>query len=162
MKLRKITIKNGICKIPLTQGKFAYCDESDYDLVKDSNWSVLKAPNNRFYASSKGKYMHRILLKLNRRSKLEVDHKDHDGLNNRRNNIRKCSRQQNIFNQRLRKNNKSKFKGICWYQDKNKWKAQIQLSRKTIFLGYFKKKSEAIKAYMKIAKKYHKNFIFNN
>jgi hypothetical protein len=74
-----------------------------------------------------------------------VDHMDGNSRNNKIDNLRECTNQQNSFNQKLRKNNSSGIKGVSWDNYRQKWSAKCQLNRKTIFLGRFKTIEEAEK-----------------
>jgi hypothetical protein len=76
----------------------------------------------------------------------EVDHKDGNTLNNSIKNLRWCSRSQNIMNTKLSKVNKSGIKGVSHYKATNKWRAHIQLNKRSIHLGFFESKECAIHA----------------
>jgi hypothetical protein len=76
-----------------------------------------------------------------------VDHKDGNGLNNRRGNLRSCTRKQNAANRRLATNNKSGYKGVHWSKTRHKWVAQIGVDKKCINLGAFIDPWEAAQAY---------------
>ncbi|TAL13964.1 hypothetical protein EPN95_04725 [Patescibacteria group bacterium] len=137
-------------KIPLTQGKFALVDDEDADLVEGYKWTA-KKDGNRFYAyrrvgPRKTLYMHRLLLGLTD-PKVDTDHRDGDGLNNRRENLRACTRSENMRNTGKRVTNTSGYKGVCWDKGKEKWRAAIRLDGKRIFLGYFADPIEAAQTY---------------
>ena len=76
----------------------------------------------------------------------QIDHKNHNRRDNRQANLREASRQENCRNQTLYANNKSGVTGVAWYPAINKWRAQIKINGTKIHLGYFTKKSDAIKA----------------
>jgi hypothetical protein len=89
----------------------------------------------------------------------QIDHIDHNSLNNKIENLRLVSNKENSQNQKFRINNKSGFNGVCWVKWANRWKSCIQVEGKTKFLGYFKNLDCAI-ASRKIANiryNYHKN-----
>ena len=88
------------------------------------------------------------------------DHKNRDGLDNRRCNLRAATFQQQIWNQGLREDNTSGFKGVFWHRDC--WRSMIRVNGKLLHLGFFKVKKEAAKAYDKAAKKYHGEFAVLN
>ena len=101
--------------------------------------------------------MHRLLLGLKPGDSRESDHKDGNGLNNRRNNLRIATRAQNQHNQRPQKGT-SRFKGVCWHRDAAKWQAQIQIERRKIHLGYFDSEIEATRAYDAAARNHFGEF----
>ncbi len=137
-------------KIKLTQGKFALVDDEDFDFLNQWNWYAHKE-RKRFYAiswiESKKAKMHRILLGLTD-AKVQCDHKDGNGLNNQRNNLREATSSQQGMNKIKKGNTKSKYKGIAWRNDRNTWKARI--GKKD--LGCFKTEEEAALAYNNAAK----------
>jgi len=105
--------------------------------------------------------MHRFILCIFD-FKVKVDHRDHNGLNNQRCNLRQATNQQNSRHQRKTIRNTSGFKGVSWVKYKCKWSARIWTSDKRVFLGYFNDKVAAAKAYDRAAKKYHGKFALTN
>ena len=83
-------------KIPLTRGKFAIVDDCDFERVNAHNWSY----HTDGYATSKMGVMHRFIL--NAPKGTQVDHRNHDTLDNRRENIWLCTPSQNRLNNRSR------------------------------------------------------------
>jgi hypothetical protein len=101
-------LAEGAKLIPLTQDKFAIVDPKDYDQLGQYKWYAKKG-GNTYYAArgvrvyKDGKYvgvkqilMHRVIT--NAPAGMMVDHRDHNGLNNRRSNLRLCTREQNAQN----------------------------------------------------------------
>lgn len=149
---------------------FAQVDDEDYDLLMQFNWYVQLNDNGLNYATSKfggkiGNSMHRFLLDVTDR-KIFVDHKDHNGLNNQRVNLRLSSNSQNQINSRVNYGS-SKFRGVrnCVVKQKyikkngeeglyinNYWRAKIVFMGKAIDIGCFKKEEDAVRAYDKKAK----------
>ena len=78
--------------IPLSQGKFTIVDDEDYNLlISHSGWSAQKIRNTYFYAVDKNhKYMHRIIM--NAQKDEITDHINHDTLDNRKCNLRICTK----------------------------------------------------------------------
>ena len=149
--------------IPLTQGKFAIVDAADYPALSCYKWTVLAAPNTFYAVRSQGKTqirMHRQIL--NAPPHLVVDHINHNGLNNARTNIRLCTRAQNNRNKQPHKNSSSKYKGVAWKKKQKKWVARIRKGKKSYHLGYFKKETDAARAYDKKAKELFNEFAYLN
>jgi len=82
----------------------------------------------------------------------EVDHKDHNGLNNRKNNLRICSRSQNLGNKLISDRNTSGYKGVSFNKFNGKYSALIGFEGKQYHLGYFNKPEKAHKKYVEKAK----------
>lgn len=146
-----------ICVIPLTKGKFTIIDQSDYELVSKYKWYAHKGKRGGWYAYNKSGpriiQMHRLIMGLTDKSLL-VDHKDHDPLNNRRDNLRIATLAQNAQNSRVRYNTTSKYRGVWWNKGKNRW--SVQVHRKHV--GHFKTEDEAGLAYNKRATELYGEF----
>lgn len=146
-------------QIPLTQGKFAVVDAADYDWLNQWKWCAQKTDYGwraARYDSGDYVYMHRLIMGApgNR----QVDHRDGDGLNNRRSNLRLATSQQNLFNRGPNRNNSSGHKGVKWRPHAKKWQAYITVNRKQIHLGYFTNIDDAAAAYTGAAKDFAGEF----
>jgi hypothetical protein len=145
-------LAEGAKLIPLSQGKFAIVDPRDYDQLSQYKWTAAKSPNT-FYAvrSVQGRQirMHRLITSAPKG--LVVDHINHNGLDNRKSNLRLCTRSENARNQRPQTNCSSKYKGVCWHKNQKRWLARVYSNGVTYHLGSFKSEIKAAKAYDKKA-----------
>ncbi|WGR74304.1 MULTISPECIES: HNH endonuclease signature motif containing protein [unclassified Bradyrhizobium] len=88
----------------------------------------------------------------------QVDHKNGNKADNRIDNLRLATNQQNHANRGAQKNSTSGVKGVYWFKPQQKWKAQIQVAGKAIVIGYFDKKDDAIAARREAEKQYQGEF----
>lgn len=153
-------------EIILSQGKVALVDDEDFEWLSKWKWSTQWAPHN-YYAvrteygeKNKTVYMHREIT--HPPNNLDIDHINHNGLDNRRENLRFCTTAQNTHHQIKRDGHTSGFKGIYWNKRKKKWQAKIRLTAngisKQIFLGLFDSEIHGALAYDEAAKKYFGDF----
>lgn len=84
----------------------------------------------------------------------QIDHIDHDGLNNRIENLREVSTTDNCRNRRRRRDNKSGVTGVTWCNNTKKWKSEIRVNRRLIYLGVFRSVEEAAKARLAASKEF--------
>ena len=142
-------------KIKLTQNKYALVDDRDFDFLNQWNWYARKTPNSwyvqRMY-KRKVIIMHRVLLSPKGdflKKSVQVDHKNMNGLDNRRSNIRICTKTENDRNRPKQKNNTSGYKGVR--ASGSKFLARIRVNKKLLYLGTFKTAKLAAKTYNKAA-----------
>jgi hypothetical protein len=153
-------------EIPLTQGKVALIDDEDLALVSKYKWhaqKIVKKNVVRWYAYSgirlsSGKQtqlqMHRLIMAA--KAGQIVDHRNRDGLDCRRNNLRFCSTSQNNIN-RAKIGGTSKYKGVS-KTPSGKW--QTMFLKK--YVGLFSDEIEAAKAYDAIAKQQFGEYAYLN
>lgn len=149
-------------EIPLTRGKVALVDDADYEWLSQWKWICLKG-KTALYAVRRhwnGKtqdmiYMHRVITGAPRG--MDVDHRDHNGLNNTRENIRVCTHSQNCANSFGRKGT-SQFKGVSLDARTKMWIAQISYQKKVTHLGRFEHEIDAAIAYNHAAVKHFGSF----
>ena len=155
--------------IELTQGYVALVDDEDFERVNKYSWHVEnRSKHNRKYAKHtyrengkvKGVYLHIFIVGST--AGLDIDHKDHDGLNNQRSNFRITTRANNCHNSRLSKANTSGHKGVYWKKEYKKWFASIGIKGKNKHLGYFSSKEDAKIAYDEAALEMFGEFAFTN
>lgn len=156
-------------KILLSQGKYALIDNLDFEDVSKYTWHWTPDKNGTGYAARteylglvNGKprwrkaRMHRQIMEFPFGK--EVDHKDGDGLNNRRSNLRLANNSENSRNRGAQSNSKTGIKGVSWKAKSKKWQAQIKLNGKVYYLGVFTNIEDAAQSYAKAAKEMHGEF----
>ncbi|WP_052640292.1 HNH endonuclease [Zavarzinella formosa] len=141
-------------EIDLTRGLVAIIDDEDYPLVNQHKWHAKPAlrRKDKFYAATivrdleTGKQrtirMHQLIFP----GAPEVDHRDDDGLNNRRSNLRPCGQSQNQGNARPRTDGKIKYRGVSPMPNGN-FQARIGYKGKVTHLGVFATPEEAAGAW---------------
>ena len=141
--------------IPLTQGKFTKVDNDDFDRLKDICWAF---GANMYVRNDSFGSLHRYIM--NAPDGMDVDHINHDTLDNRKNNLRICTRQQNLWN--TKPYGSCKYKGVCWDKHRNKWLSYVTFENKFITLGRFNTEEEAARAYDTKAKELFGEFAYLN
>ena len=150
-------------QIKLTQGKVALVDNKDFKFLNQWKWHAIKI-DSIYYACRKNSigespqriFMHRVLLKA--KADQLIDHKDTDGLNNQKENLRFCTRSENARNRKSMKKSTSKYLGVSWDKEKSRWRGNITKNGKNIKLGTFKIEKEAAVIYNIAARKYYGEF----
>lgn len=156
-------------KIPLTQGQFALVDDSDFESVSRFRWCAVWSNNTKsFYASRheiknerrnrkrKMISMHRFILGLTDRN-VYGDHRNHDTLDNRRENLRQTTVSQNCSHRKgLAANNTSGHRGVR--KRGNRFITTIGVNKKLIHIGSFETVTEAVVAYGEANRKYFGEF----
>jgi len=151
-------------EISLTQGKVALVDDIDYDRVSQYKWCAYES-RGIWYAMSNIKIdkkyrhtkLHRFILGLSVGQKCDVDHINHNTLDNRRCNLRVCSHSENMKN-RLRGVGTSRFIGVSWDKQSRKWVVNIRVNNRQRNLGRYIFEELAALAYDFAALKYHREF----
>lgn len=125
--------------ITLTKGAKAIIDDADFEKAAKYKWycsSMGYATRTEYIDGIRKEILlHRFLLGA--KSGQEIDHINRNPLDNRRGNLRFCSRSENNHNRGVNKNNKSGYTGVYWHKGAKKWLAQIMLDRKRINIGLF-------------------------
>lgn len=141
-------------RIALTQGQEALVDDEDYKELSQFKWFAMYSKDIKsFYAmrsfrqdnGKRGKLgMHRQIMGAKHGE--QVDHRDHQTLDNRRANLRLTTNQGNRMNQRLRSDNTSGFCGVRWHKAAKKWRASLEVDGEHVSLGLYANKADAIEA----------------
>lgn len=157
-------------EIVLTQGKVAKVDDCDFEWLSQWEWHAnKKTTKSTYYAmrnvrtedkKQRTVLMHRLIMDAPPES--QVDHRDGDGLNNQRDNLRLATGNQNNCNAGIRRDNSSGYKGVGWLKGNGKWRARIRVNGRSVFLGYFDDKEEAARAHDRAARELHGEFAWLN
>lgn len=159
---KKLNLKGtmSVVQVPLTKGKFALVDLVDWFEVSKYRWHAQKCSyrESAYYArweydssgpNRKAIFLHNLLIKPEEGQC--ADHINGDGLDNRRYNLRIIDKNQNMFNRIKSKNKTSKFKGVYWASDRQKWRACIRLNKTLYNLGQFINEIDAATKYDSMA-----------
>ena len=151
-------------RIYLGDREYTIVDPDVYYQLGHFKWFLI-GKKNKFYAERSIKTgphqttiqrLHRVIM--NAPKGMIVDHKNGNGLDNRRENLRLATFTQNNYNASKRKNTSSQYKGVYFSKSRQRWRASIRFDGKRISLGTFKAEIDAAKAYDAAAKKYHTVF----
>ena len=142
-------------EIPLTKGYVAIVDDDDYEKVAAFKWCAhVDSKNGKVYAYRNSRSvpncMHRFIMGETN-PKILIDHKNGNGIDNQRHNLRRANSSRNNANTGKYKINKSGYKGVHWDKVEKQWVAQITADRKKTFIGRFSEKEDAAKAYDALA-----------
>jgi hypothetical protein len=162
--------------IALTQGQTTIVDREDFEWLSQWNWRAQWSQDTKsFYAArtvhfdrgnsdrTRAISMAREILKCKNGELAE--HKNHDTLDNRRNNLRTATKQQNCLNRRRRSDSSSGFKGVYLLPNPKRTKrCKVNVTHKgrRIHVGYFSDLEEAARAYDAVAIKLHGEFAYLN
>jgi len=160
-------------KISLSKGKIALVDDEDYEWLSQWEWYYFNGYVTRHqrkneyknYSSRKRVWMHRAIFEhyeLEIPVDKEIDHRDGNGLNNQKYNLRLATHQENQFNAKCHSKSLSQYKGVSWNKRDCKWQVCISINSKPTNIGQFKSEKEAALAYDNAARKYHGEFAHTN
>ena len=144
--------------IQLTRGYVAVVDD-EFAWLDNWKWHATSGRGGPYavrcsYPFEKNKpikiQMHRIILGLSKLDSRQVDHRDHNTLNNTRSNLRIATRTQNMGN-RKKQDGSSRYRGVSWDKQYKRWRAAIRINGRSKTLGRYLKEEEAAMAYDKAA-----------
>ncbi len=161
---------------PLEKGFFTIVDDEDYDFLVKIRWSAARRSETRggYHAIynkrdgiSRTDHYRLARILMDAPPDLEVNHINQNTLDNRRENLRLATTQQNQFNRKLQKNNKSGFKGVVFHDSgghhlKRPWRVFIQINKKKKHVGYFQTPEEAARAYDDAAVEHYGEYALTN
>lgn len=144
-------------EIPLSgrlgEGLFALVDDTDAGLVAGYRWVLQVSGGSKYYAiahvpgsGKTGKTGRRVLMHNLIIGRKGIDHRDGNGLNNQRANLRLATQGQNRANTPPRAGT-SRFKGVYWHERSGKWMARVGVNQKMHYLGIFSSEEDAARAY---------------
>lgn len=134
-----------------TRGQRILFDEEFESLFSSCSWSVSGGPYARAWIDGEKVMMHRHVMGCVPGDGRVVDHISGDTLDNRRQNLRLCTPTQNSMNRGRSPRNRSGFKGVSRHHKNPSWVATITVDNKTVYLGSFKTREDAAKAYNEAA-----------
>lgn len=153
-------------------GRVALVDDGDYELASQYRWLIEETARTKGKRDS-GPYaitwintgtgkrtairMHNLITGIT-----GVDHRDHDGLNNQRSNLRAATAAQNLYNARGALGATSEHKGVFWNSRRERWQATVTLNAKLHHLGFYISETEAALAYDDAAREYFGEFAYLN
>jgi hypothetical protein len=134
--------------IELSNGKTAIVDDIDFPTLNKYKWSFHGKYAHRVEiigGKQKHIYMHRDIMAFP--VGCDIDHINGNKLDNRKSNLRICTRSQNNANMGKPSNNTSGYKGVSWDKRANKWVARLNSNGKLQWSKHFDNKIDAAKAY---------------
>lgn len=135
----------------------AMIDKSDIDVAKKHKWYL----NNSGYAITRVNHKEQILLHrliMNLPPSKQIDHVNRNTLDNRQDNLRICTQEQNTYNTKVRSDSTTGVTGVDFDKRRNKWRARINFKKKSIHLGYFDEFKYAVLARHEAEKEYYGEF----
>jgi hypothetical protein len=143
-------------RIELSRGYMALVDDEDYDALAQHKWAATDAGRNGrvlLYATRAADRHRRIAMHrqimgvVDAGPEVQVDHKDGDGLNNQRENLRVTDNKANAENrQRLNRNNTSGARGVSIHPPTGRWHVRVGHHGRRVHGGFFDNLEDAVRA----------------
>ena len=140
-KPNEYCVRNDVAYVSLKcSDKIMLCDAEDWETLKETTWFY---DSGYVKARKKGKSLkiHRVIM--NAPDGMEVDHINHNPLDNRRENLRIVSHVVNMANRGRQTNNKTGVNGVYWNPRVKRFYAQINVNGKRKYLGCYKEFEDA-------------------
>jgi hypothetical protein len=134
-------------------------DEADQALISHLNWSYLRSKANS-YVRSGNIYLHRFIMRP--ALGLVVDHINGDTLDNKRSNLRVCTRAENARNCHMKKEPKYKYRGVEYNSQMKRYRSSLWFEKKKIRSAWVRTALEAAILYDQTAEKYYGDFAILN
>jgi hypothetical protein len=143
---------------------YALVDPEDYPKLSKYPWQLFETLCKTYYAArlDHGRIVHLHRFITDAPKGVIVDHRNRNGLDNTKQNLRFATRAQNSCNRVRAVKGTSKYRGVYYGKREKKWHAAICFNGKRMHLGYFTDELEAAKAYDAAAKIYHGEFAMLN
>jgi hypothetical protein len=157
---QEYTLREDICAIHIydkhnNHKAEVWIDLEDYEKVRGYRWRL--NGDGRVFHGKRFKALSRLIMGVTD-PKIQVDHINHNLLDNRKENLRICTGAENTRNMQRLKRNTSGYKGVSWDKNRKKWTAYIHKNNKQIYLGRYQTKEQAAEIYNEAAIKYHGEF----
>lgn len=148
-------------------------DDEDIDIVNSHKWALgataLKKYGMHYFNThiqingrDSSISLHRLIMRCHVGDGVIIDHKDHNGLNLQKSNLRVCSKAENTRNSCIPIHNTSGYKGVSWHKGTKKWRARIKVNQKNIFLCNSDVEIETAKVYDMAAIYFFQDFAYTN
>ena len=148
---RPATPAGEVKQIPLGEGLYACVDAADFERLSQWTWHLSGGYAMR---RQKGKaiFLHREIVRPPKG--MVVDHVNRNKLDDTRANLRVCTLRENACNRDKKRGSSSRFIGVRYRKDRDKWRAEIRFEGKPIFLGHFAEEIDAARAHDRAAVEY--------
>ncbi len=151
----------------IISNKVVQIDEDDLFIIAERSWRYCKHTDRIRASGSINKkqvvyYLHREIMGVGRDPLLEVDHIQHNHMDNRKHMLRVCSKIENCRNRRSRRGSSSIYVGVSWNKSHKKWRVVVRDQFRNIHVGYFTDEIEAARERDIVAKREYGEFAHLN